>query len=869
MRKSHILVVEDDPDIFNMLRIFFSTHGFQVDVAQRGYEAINACRIKLPDLILLDINMPEMDGYEVCKILRATTRTSHIPIIFLTQRDERSDRLGGLELGADDYITKPFDITELLLRVRRAIDTYKQHNLTDPITGLPSGRLIERQLYKMMEETNWFYFHICIDHNESFQEEYGFLAYDEVLRFTTLILHEVDDEFGTLDDFIGHATKNIFILVTKSPEIVIMVEKIRQFFKDGILSHYSFIDREQGGILRGDGRLVPIMKLSIGIVSGEAQRFSDIREIVETASELRRLDKESDGKSLISINHNPLEILEEFSTIRSETNQIKPYSKVRDCYELKEKKSFETSEIAHLLQKTKKLIQSIIDPFTDALTWLDPKITKKPPPKMLAQLHDRSNQLREFLSLADDSLEMTLAFIEIDSLTSSKIHDMKIISELLELVPEFTSPLEKSNPLITHQHLCRITFENLNDLRLKILDYQNSNPISLPSTIKQVIDLMRLTGKVSFSASEDHVVLIPKLKLEQSIYNILSAYISLGKNNRIDIFIRKEQDAVFIYFKSEIIPRTKLTKLYQNLIEKNNYYYIYLYLSKKIISRYDGSINFLDDGLEIGLPIQTRNIAINSSALKSNITNQLEDLEAIGLTLSSDSVIFNLIKSTERELSYTANFLIDPIAKDLLGKISTFLEVLESTPDIDCNVAPWSKVAHRLRFFRFLTLELLAKHPINITHFDLKSLLTDVVESIPSNRRFEQQFIILSDVENPHIRTDRLQLLRVLLNLALNALDAMPIDGILTFIIKQEEHWFSIEVVDNGKGIPSHILPQIANLFFTTKGYGRGIGLFNVLKIIKDLQGKIEVCSNYGEGTTFIVKVPKINGSTNKSVRIR
>ena len=296
MSNGRILIVEDDFDISNMLRIFFTGQGYHVDVAARGNDALELCRKKLPDLIVLDIMLPDMNGYEVCKVMRTTTRTSHIPIIFLTQKDERSDRIAGLELGADDYITKPFDIEELKLRVRTAINTYKRHNMTDPITGLPSSRLIEDQLRTLMRTNDWTYLQIGIDQIEPFSDEYGFLARDEVLRFTTLLLNEVDDELGTLDDFVGHATSNTFVLVTMSDNVPAMIEELRQQFSEGILSHYSFIDREQGGIMQPNGTLVPLMKLSIGIVSDKTQRFSDIREITETAAELRRLDRDKQAQ---------------------------------------------------------------------------------------------------------------------------------------------------------------------------------------------------------------------------------------------------------------------------------------------------------------------------------------------------------------------------------------------------------------------------------------------------------------------------------------------------------------------------------------------------------------------------------------------
>ena len=95
MSKGRILVVEDDFDISNMLRIYFTGQGFEVSVAPRGNDALAMTRQSLPHLIVLDIMLPDMDGYAVCKQLRTTTRTSHIPIIFLTQKDERSEEHRG------------------------------------------------------------------------------------------------------------------------------------------------------------------------------------------------------------------------------------------------------------------------------------------------------------------------------------------------------------------------------------------------------------------------------------------------------------------------------------------------------------------------------------------------------------------------------------------------------------------------------------------------------------------------------------------------------------------------------------------------------------------------------------------------------
>lgn len=119
--KSKILLIEDDLDVADMLNAYFRVQGYEVFTSNWGEDGVRAVATVRPDLILLDIRLPDIDGYEVARRLRADRKTNTIPIIFLTERRDRADRLQGLELGADDYITKPFDLQELRLRVRNAI----------------------------------------------------------------------------------------------------------------------------------------------------------------------------------------------------------------------------------------------------------------------------------------------------------------------------------------------------------------------------------------------------------------------------------------------------------------------------------------------------------------------------------------------------------------------------------------------------------------------------------------------------------------------------------------------------------------------------------------------------------------------------
>ncbi|HMR98789.1 MAG TPA: response regulator, partial [Anaerolineales bacterium] len=246
MGKARLLIVEDDIDIGNMLKIFFAGMDFEVDVAVRGSDALEKTKNVLPHLIVLDIMLPDIDGYEVCRNLRTNMRTSHIPVIFLTQKDERSDKLQGLELGADDYITKPFDIEELKLRVQGAIRRAERESLTDPRSGLPAGRLIEEQLRRIIREKEWALLDARVNEFEPFKDVYGFVAGDDVLRFTAMLIGEVVDEIGTTTDFIGHAGGDNFIIITREEKAPLIKARLKERFNKEVQTHYNFIDRQQG-----------------------------------------------------------------------------------------------------------------------------------------------------------------------------------------------------------------------------------------------------------------------------------------------------------------------------------------------------------------------------------------------------------------------------------------------------------------------------------------------------------------------------------------------------------------------------------------------------------------------------------------------
>ena len=293
MGKGRILVVEDDIDISKMLRIYFDSQGYEVLVANRGNDALDICRTKLPNVVVLDIQLPDVDGYEICRTLRSNTRTSYVPIIFLTQKDERSDKIAGLELGADDYITKPFDIEELKLRVEGAIRRSQREALTHPVTNLPAGKLIEDQLKKVKDASDpWVFLYFGIRHIQAFKEVAGPIHVNEVLIFLADILREVVEHHGTLNDFIGQASDNDFIVITLPDKARAICQTVTKRFNEESDVFYPFPIREAGKVsytdIDGITHESPLMEMAVGAVSSSDGPFADIVQITEDAAENRR-----------------------------------------------------------------------------------------------------------------------------------------------------------------------------------------------------------------------------------------------------------------------------------------------------------------------------------------------------------------------------------------------------------------------------------------------------------------------------------------------------------------------------------------------------------------------------------------------------
>ena len=284
IKQPSILIIEDDLDVADMLNAYFRVQGYEVNTVNWGRDAIRACEGAVPDLIISDINLPDIDGFEVAKRLRTSRTTKNIPIIFLTEKVEREDRLAGLELGADDYITKPFDIQELRLRVRNSLVRAKQTMLRNPVTDLPESTLVDDRLHEMLSEPHWAVMAVALKNLDFYREEYGFIAADDVLRAISLMIDSTVQEVGVPTDYLGHLTATEFLVIT-SPQIAAQIKKrLYSRLRQSLDYFYPMRDRE-----RDTGRLKSIyshrLLIKFAVVRNEEGPFKEINLLKNTLQE--------------------------------------------------------------------------------------------------------------------------------------------------------------------------------------------------------------------------------------------------------------------------------------------------------------------------------------------------------------------------------------------------------------------------------------------------------------------------------------------------------------------------------------------------------------------------------------------------------
>ncbi|MEX1177133.1 MAG: response regulator [Nitriliruptor sp.] len=297
---ARVLIVDDDEDIRTYLDVTLALDGFEVIEAESGQQALDQARRGDPDLILLDVMMPGMDGLEVLRRLREDARTAHLPIVLLTARGQAADTVEGLDAGADGYLTKPFEAEVLLAHVRAALRRADQQSARNPLTGLPGNARILAELTDRLDRgEDIVLLYVDLDQFKPFNDHYGFLRGDEAIRATASLLQTVASEHGDEHTFVGHVGGDDFVVVVPVELADEVAAQICSRFDQLAPSFYDPVDRLAGSIEVADRRGVPqrfgLLSLSIGAASSASRELAHPGEMVEVATEMKRFAKSRGG----------------------------------------------------------------------------------------------------------------------------------------------------------------------------------------------------------------------------------------------------------------------------------------------------------------------------------------------------------------------------------------------------------------------------------------------------------------------------------------------------------------------------------------------------------------------------------------------
>lgn len=300
MFRKKILIIDDTEFMIKLITDILEEKGYVVVSASNGLDGIRKVYEEKPDLVLLDIIMPGIDGFEVCKILREDESNNLTPIIMLTAQGNEDDKLTGLELGADDYITKPFNPRELISRVNNTLKRIDRNRWANPLTGLQGNIEVQLEINHRIAKNQVFsVLYLDLDNFKAYNDVYGFACGDRAIKLTADIITDNVHMYGGSSDFIGHIGGDDFIIISDPMHAEAVCEGVIRDFDAKIASLYSDEDREKGFITSANRQGImtqyPIMTISIGVVSNEARKLASHLEVAEIAADLKKKAKAITG----------------------------------------------------------------------------------------------------------------------------------------------------------------------------------------------------------------------------------------------------------------------------------------------------------------------------------------------------------------------------------------------------------------------------------------------------------------------------------------------------------------------------------------------------------------------------------------------
>ena len=295
-----ILVVDDDPDILRVVEVNLSLHGYRVLCASSGAEALSLVETHRPQLAVVDLMMPGMDGLELTRRLRADPMVTALPIIVLTAKALTSDKVAGLAAGADDYIVKPFDTSELVARVRATLRRIQEAREVSPLTGLAGNTRIQQEINDRLHAgTEYAVCYIDIDRFKSVNDAYGFARGDAFIGALARCLRRATIGAGLPPTFLGHVGGDDFVVVCHPDQVKPITTRAVVDFEAAADELYDPSDAQRGYLELADrrGRVhqVNLVTISIGVAVSTARYYRHPSELVAIASEMKSVAKKYQG----------------------------------------------------------------------------------------------------------------------------------------------------------------------------------------------------------------------------------------------------------------------------------------------------------------------------------------------------------------------------------------------------------------------------------------------------------------------------------------------------------------------------------------------------------------------------------------------
>jgi len=297
--RSRVLVADDDPSTRALIDMALQEAGYDCVLATDGRSALELARATRPDLVVLDVGMPFMTGDEVHRELRRDRRTRYIPVVFVTAKNATGEVAARLRNGADDFITKPFDVEELVARIASALRRAAELRSLNPLSGLPGNVAIAHEIDARLahgSETTCLY--VDVDHFKSFNDRQGFTRGDRLIAHLAELLSQTVGDRGD-DSFIGHVGGDDFVVLAPTALAEELAGEIIKRFDATIPFLYDPEDRARGWVeapdRRGRVRRVPFVTVSIGIVRLRPDRFASATEVGRAAAEMKEVAKRKTG----------------------------------------------------------------------------------------------------------------------------------------------------------------------------------------------------------------------------------------------------------------------------------------------------------------------------------------------------------------------------------------------------------------------------------------------------------------------------------------------------------------------------------------------------------------------------------------------